>query len=642
MTLDPAARMSRKSRGHARRPHPEPLESRQLLTAGAMDTSFGSGGFLYPAGDRAQDVLILPGGDILAVGYGYGAGKTASLDFQVTRTKPNGALDTAFGSGGTALADFNKGHDRAWTAALQVVNGQARILVGGTATAYSGSSAYDVDALARFNLNGTLDTTFGTGGKTGGTGKVTTSGASGVLDMVVLPNDGSPNANKIVTVGSTGNDLRLARYNANGTLDTTFGAGGLVTVDQSGAGLRDGGRRVALQSDGKIVVVGWAHDPAYVVEGASGSNTRTVLSRFNANGSSDASFGTNGRVLSEAFMTSSSTTDPKARTVDPTVTLQTVGGQERIVVGGATNYGWYTGSSIDMMLERYNPGGSLDTTFGSGGRTRLDPGLAGGGAEADDYIYGLAVQPDAKIVAVGQAGMFYAAARLDATGMPDNSFGAGGAAVLDTRNIGGIRRFNAAALQANGAVAAVGFHAANPQGSFVVARLQGDPSLMAAAVAPGSLKLAALDARRVRPALDEALARWRAAGADISGLHDIAIEVADLPGRRLAYAGGRTITLDADAAGWGWAVGREARRGRATATGRMDLLRALEHEVGHLLGRDHPEGRVMAATLAPGPRQPSAVRVNVGPVGVAASTPSRLAIEAFQARIRRPRTASRA
>src|SRR5262249_45515061 len=131
----------------------------------------------------------------------------------------------------------------------------------------------------------------------------------------------------------------------------------------------------------------------------------------------------------------------------------------------------------------------------------------------------------------------------------------------------------------------------------------------AAAIAP-------LTAGQAAPLLAEAVARWRAAGADVSVLANTRIAIADLTGRQLGLAAGHTIWLDADAAGWGWFVDPTPGRAREFVLSgdqgeqnRMDLLTVLMHELGHVLGHDHDEGGVMGETLAAG------ARVTPGPVG---------------------------
>jgi hypothetical protein len=115
---------------------------------------------------------------------------------------------------------------------------------------------------------------------------------------------------------------------------------------------------------------------------------------------------------------------------------------------------------------------------------------------------------------------------------------------------------------------------------------------------------------QVQLLLDEALRRWQSIGVDVSALHGIDIRIADLGGRTLAQASGRTIWLDDNGAGWGWFVdatlsddGEFYLPGHQVEQGRMDLLTALVHETGHLLGYDHEEDGAMAKTLTAGTRR---------------------------------------
>jgi len=150
-----------------------------------------------------------------------------------------GDLDPSFGTGGLVTTDFGGRGDFGLAVALQ---SDGKIVAAGNSSAVG---VFSVNfALARYNANGTLDPTFGTGGTV-----LTSFGGplSAAADVAVQP-DG-----KIVAVGIAGSDFGTARYNADGTLDSAFGVGGLVTTDFGGSEQANG---VALQPDGKIIVVG--------------------------------------------------------------------------------------------------------------------------------------------------------------------------------------------------------------------------------------------------------------------------------------------------------------------------------------------------------------------------------------------------
>jgi len=131
--------------------------------------------------------------------------------------------------------------------------------------------------------------------------------------------------------------------------------------------------------------------------------------------------------------------------------------------------------------------------------------------------------------------------------------------------------------------------------------------LLASSIGAGTTDT--LTAVEATPLLTEAVARWQAAGADVSGLTSIDVRVADLGGTTLGMASGNTIWLDVNAAGWGWFVDPTPQDNTEFTTpgnqgeqNRMDLLTVLEHEVGHLLGFEHDASGVMTETLAAGTR----------------------------------------
>ena len=260
---------------------------------------------------------------------------------------------------------------------------------------------------------GDLDPTFS------GDGKQTTDFGFGSGDAAatVRQPDG-----KIVAVGTRpapASTSPLARYNPNGTLDTSFSGDGRQTTDFGG----DGRRRtaVALQADGKIVVVGSRH-----------WQTDFALARYNPNGSLDTSFSGDGK----------QTTD--------------FGGVRRGEGGGAPGgrqdrRGRHRRSpAADFALARYNPNGSLDTSFSGDGKQTTDFG-------GHDAANGVALQADGKIVVVGTAGtrqrVDFALARYNPNGSLDTSFSGDG---KQTTDFGGIDGASGVALQADGKIVAVG------------------------------------------------------------------------------------------------------------------------------------------------------------------------------------------
>jgi uncharacterized delta-60 repeat protein len=318
---------------------------------GGLDPTFDSGGKVttdFGGFDATSALAIQPDGRIVA------AGRSGSGDFALARYNADGSLDPTYGSGGKVTTDFG-GFDAAFGVALQT---DGKIIAVG-----QGSSSFDF-ALARYNADGSLDPTFGSGGK------VTTDFTGGFEDAiaVAIQLDGG-----IVVTGQTFSggfqEFALARYNADGSLDTSFGSGGIVTTN-FGFDSAFGGA-LAIQTDGKIVAAGRA-------------GTDFLLARSNVDGSPDASFGSGGIV----------TTDFGGALFDAAfaVALQSNG---KIVAAGSAISGFP--SSADFALARYNVDGSIDASFSSGGKVMTDFG-------GFDVAFGVALQGDGKIIAAGQGG----------------------------------------------------------------------------------------------------------------------------------------------------------------------------------------------------------------------------------------------
>ena len=296
--------------------------------------------------------------------------------------------------------------------------------------------------------DGDLDPTFGTGGML----MTDINRSTDIANAVAVQADG-----KLVVVGTTYNrndysdeDFVVVRYNADGTLDNTFGSRGKVRTDFPG--LAAVPSSVVIQPDGKIVVAGGAF-PLFTFLG----NFEVV--RYNPNGSLDTSFG-NGGVVTTIFPQGSYAFD---------VALQTDG---KIIAVGTVFVNFDPGeqSDTDFALARYNPDGTPDATFGSGGQVSTD--FLG----FEDDAFSVLIQPDGKIVAVGSANdpaTFYdfAAARYLANGTIDTTFGVGGKVHSDF-GAQDFDRARSAALQPDGKIVAAGFAISHGGGvqNFAVAR----------------------------------------------------------------------------------------------------------------------------------------------------------------------------
>ena len=359
----------------------------------------------------------------------------------------DGSLDLSFGtSNGLGRAGIT---DAAGTGALgPVIQPDGKILICDTRTT-NGQSGYDF-FVARYNSNGTLDSTFSFDGKTtidfdGGAGKDECTG-------IALQSDG-----KIVVVGITsGSDknenFAIARLNSDGTLDTTsFGAGtGKVIVPfDIGGDNNDDAKAVAIQSDGKIVVAG-------TVETAANNNDFGIV-RLNADGSRDGSFNLTGKVT-VGF-------DFAGSDFDDTVSAVAIDASGNIVVAGNASRGPSAPTSNDFAVVRLLPNGQLDSNFDADGRATVGFDLGGNTGSNDDQLAGLTILRDGNIVLFGQADTSttstpnydMAVARLFPDGSLDLSFGLGGKAVVAfdlTTN--GFDNALAAVEQENGKLVLVG------------------------------------------------------------------------------------------------------------------------------------------------------------------------------------------
>ncbi|WP_374089091.1 cadherin-like domain-containing protein [Methylomicrobium lacus] len=296
---------------------------------GSLDASFDRDGTLTTAisggHEFAKSVIVQADGKILAAGQSLLS--TDNYAFSLARYNPNGSLDTSFSGDGKLITDLGGQYDWGYSVTVQA---DGKILLAGTSNL---SGNFDF-ALVRYNADGSLDASFD------GDGKLTTDfdGGSDAGNSVTVQAEG-----KILVAGHSGNDFALVRYNADGSLDTSFDGDGKLTTDFGGPA--DGGESVTVQADGKILVAGFSG----INYNIANNDSDFALVRYNADGSLDTSFDGDGKL----------TTDISAKYDQGySVTVQADG---KILLAGTS---YIDGSNTDFALLRYNPDGSLDSTFG--------------------------------------------------------------------------------------------------------------------------------------------------------------------------------------------------------------------------------------------------------------------------------------
>jgi uncharacterized delta-60 repeat protein len=364
--------------------------------AGQLDTSFDGDGKVTTdvtaRGDFATNVAIQVDGKIVVVGAAQW-GKDPK--FVLLRYNPDGTLDTSFSGDGKVTTNFTRLEDAAWAVVIQ---SDGRIVAAGDAGFGTGNSRF---AVARYNADGTLDTTFG------GDGKVTTQFTrhDDPVAAAALQPDGKIVVSGGANWGGGESNFALARYNTDGTLDPSFGGDGRVTADFARRG--DYANAVVVQADGKLVAGGYA-----TYSRTNGFN-RFAVARYNADGTLDTSFSGDGK----------QTTDFTRRN-DPALDL-TLQPDGKIVAAGISKA---DGSNPNVALARYNADGTLDASFSGDGKVTTD--FSGG----YDQAYAVALQPDGKIVVGGATtglGGRFLIARYDTSGALDSTFNGGGFAATN-------------------------------------------------------------------------------------------------------------------------------------------------------------------------------------------------------------------
>ncbi|HET6952468.1 MAG TPA: hypothetical protein VFI47_18960, partial [Acidimicrobiales bacterium] len=337
-----------------------------------------------------------------------------------------GDLDPSFGDGGTVTLSMD-GIVDVWRVSGLAVEPEDGFVVS-TGTTGSGTLS---GVLMRFGADGERDEEFGTGGV------VHTDAGGCVLcggDMARQP-DG-----KLLVSGARFSypllfATAVARFNADGSVDDGFGAGGLAAVTQDTAGI---GHSVALQPDGKVLV----------------ASQSLGITRFNADGTIDTSWGGGTVHAAEAVPTDGRNVYTSDLAVQP---------DGKVVVAGHVPQ-TYEGNAERLVVVRLGPDGALDTGFGAGGVVQVD---------AFTQPRALAVQPDGGIVVAGDSGGRLAVIRFAPDGPIDGAFGEAGVA---TAPAAAPTRATALALRPDGRIVVGGDTGGttNDNSSFVVATFMPD------------------------------------------------------------------------------------------------------------------------------------------------------------------------
>jgi uncharacterized delta-60 repeat protein len=384
----------------------EPLESRRLLSSGDLDPTFGAGGkvttdFPGSANDRGYDLVVQPDGKYVVAGSTTSsAGYSEDAGFAFARYNPDGSLDPTFGDGGKVVVPFG----RFGTAAAAALAPGGKIVAVGTTTGLNGTPGGGQNfAVVRLNPDGTPDTTFdGDGRQT-----IDFDGRSDSAGDVVVLGDG-----RIVVLGRAeepgsrgARDNALARLRPDGSLDPSFDGDGRAYLKLPAGSFR----AAALATDGAGAIYAAGSQP----DGPDQTGSGFVLVRLLG----DAS----GAAIDPAFAGGGIAYTPLGSN-GANLTGAVVDGQGRIVLAGTVYVPPDGGRQV--AVARYLPDGSADASFGGGdGVATFGPGVR------YDTADGLAVDASGNIVVAGRidpaggVGTGNAAVfRFDPTGAPDLSF----------------------------------------------------------------------------------------------------------------------------------------------------------------------------------------------------------------------------
>jgi uncharacterized delta-60 repeat protein len=394
--------------------------------AGSLDPTFGTGGIFSSPTTRgsASAIAIQSDGKIVVAGGGVANNGFADILF---RLNTNGTLDSTFGSGGLVTIDNEDGF---FALAIQP-NG--KIVAAGEGNSGTAGSIVQV---ARFNSNGSLDKSFGTGGFTTTTAiPFTPFNATVALGL-------QSNGDLLVAASSPG---LLARFTSSGQLDTTFGTGGIANLANVGPALTDTApslpTKVIALADGKILV-------SAGVPGPTPAAVASVVSRYNSNGSLDTTFGAAGMAASVVSASA--------------MALESNG---RIVIAGAVTSKVNVppaSNDVGFGIVRYTANGNVDTTFGTGGAAIVDFGAAA----PLSGPFAVAIQSNGDVVAGGAAALgpenssvnsAFGLIRVTSSGVLDTTFGSDGIVITTIQSGSPVFSFvTGLAIQSDGKIVAAG------------------------------------------------------------------------------------------------------------------------------------------------------------------------------------------
>lgn len=336
----------------------------------------------------------------------------------VIRYDTDGSLDATFGSGGVVLARTLARGAGAFSVAIQ---GDGKIVVAGAGKLPTNESAIGV---VRLLPSGSLDQGFGKGGMVS-----TAVGTNSVAYDVAILADGG-----ILVAGGTSSAVLLARYTRRGALDPAFGSLGVVTTGVMPFPGVASAQALAIDATGRPVIAGRASTSL-------GAKNAWLLARYQADGSLDGSFSSDGIAVM-----------PVSADGNQALGVATQGDGRIVAVGVSTEV-----SGLDMTITRSNTDGTLDGGFGTSGVA-----LAGPGSLTD-----VAIQSDGKIVAAGGFDDHFTVVRTLANGGLDPSFGSGGTvATTSTFPVGA----SAMAIQADGKLLVIGNSFDGVRWRIVIAR----------------------------------------------------------------------------------------------------------------------------------------------------------------------------